>query len=146
MGVALLDSSALIAFLDADDALHAAAASVIAALLRDGSRLAISAVTWAEMLNGAHRGHHDERIVRGFVADLAVSILPVDAAVAERAALLQARYAEIGAKRDAPRLRTPDVLILGTASLAPDVDAVVCGDAKWLNVPGVDVAIALLRE
>jgi hypothetical protein len=36
---------------------------------------------WAELLNGVHQGRHGERIVRDFVNDLGVSILPVDAAV-----------------------------------------------------------------
>ncbi len=146
MAVALLDSSALIAFLDGDDALHPSAVTVIEELLRAGTRLAISAVTWAEVLNGAYQGHHDERIVRGFVADLGVSILPVDAEVAEHAAFLQSRYAASGSRRETPRLRTPDALILATASLLDTVQTVVCGDGKWRNVPGIAVEIALLHE
>lgn len=46
-----------------------------------------------EILNGAMQGHHDETILREFVADLGVGILPVTAAVAERAARLQAGHA-----------------------------------------------------
>jgi hypothetical protein len=59
VGVALLDSSASIGYLDADDALHLDAVRTVEALLRGGSPLAISALSWAEILNGAHRGHHD---------------------------------------------------------------------------------------
>jgi predicted nucleic acid-binding protein len=146
VGVALLDSSALIGFLDVDDALHASAVATIEEALRGGSRLAISAVTWAETLNGAYQGHHDDQIVRGFVSDLGVSILPVDADVAEQAAFLQARYARAGTRRETPRLRTPDALILGTAIRFEDIDAVVCGDSQWINVLDGSVEIKLLRE
>jgi predicted nucleic acid-binding protein len=145
VGVALLDSSALIGYLDVDDALHAAAVQVVEELLRNGSSLAISAVSWAELLNGAHQGHHDEHTVRGFVEALGMSIMPVDAAVAERAASLQARHAATGTKRGRPRLRTPDALILATAAVADEIDAVVCGDAKWTTVSGIGVQVRLLR-
>jgi predicted nucleic acid-binding protein len=107
VGVALLDSSALIGYLDADDDLHASAVEAVEGLLRGGSTLAISAVSWAELLNGVHQGHHDQHIVRGFVDDSGVSILPVDAAVAERAAALQAQHAASSARRDRRRLRPP---------------------------------------
>ena len=145
MGVALLDTSAVIAYLDPDDELHASSVVAIEGLLRGASPLAISAVSWAELLNGAHRGHHDEQTVRGFITDLGVSILPVDAAVAERAASLQAEHAGTGAKGATPRLRTPDALILGTAAVADDIDTIVCGDAKWRRVSGLRAEVTLLR-
>jgi hypothetical protein len=84
--------------------------------------------------------------VRGIVADLGISILAIDAAVAERAAFLQAQHARSASKRDTPRLRTPDALILTTASLSEQVDTVVCGDVKWLNVAGLSVDVELLRH
>ena len=145
MGVALLDSSALIGYLDADDDLHASAAQAVEVLVRKGSTLAVSAVSWAEILNGVHQGHHDERIVRGFVADFGVAILPVDIAVAERAAALQAQYPGSGARRERRRLRTPDALILATAAVSDGIESVVCGDAKWPGVRGIDAEVSLLR-
>jgi hypothetical protein len=42
-----------------------------------GSTLAISAVTWAELLNGAHLGHIDQGTLRGFIAEFGIAILPV---------------------------------------------------------------------
>ena len=144
MGVALLDSSALIGYLDADDDLHASAVRAIEELVRGGSTLAICAVSWAELLNGIHQGHHDERIVRGFVADFGVAILPVDVAVAERAAELQAQHAGSGARRERRRLRTPDALILA-AAVSDGIESVVCGDAKWPGVRGIDAKVSLLR-
>lgn len=146
MGVALVDSSAYIGYLDVGDALHAHAVEVVEGLLRAGSPLAISAVTWAEVLRGAHQGHHDEEMVRGFVADFNVAIVAVDAEVAEQAATLQAQYAKTSRKHETPKLRTPDALILATAVLYADIDTVVCGDGQWLSVPGVDADFRLLRE
>ncbi len=147
MAVALLDSSASIAYLDADDALHLDAVDAVEGAIRSGSPLAISAVSWAEILNGAYQGHHDVGTVRGFVADLGVAILAVDVDVAERAAWLQAEYA--GTRRggtEIPKLRTPDALILATAALYGDIDTVVCGESKWSRVPGVDADMVVLRE
>jgi predicted nucleic acid-binding protein len=80
------------------------------------------------------------------VRDFGVAIVPVDAEVAEAAAALQAGYARSGRRRDAPKLRTPDALILATATVYDEIDTVVGGDTKWMNVPGVDAEIILLRE
>ncbi len=143
--VALLDSSAFAGYLDRSDALHVDAVDAVEGLLRSGSSLAISAVSWAEMLNGALQGHHDVEDVRGFVRDFGVAIVPVDTDVAETAAALQAAYARTGRRGDTPKLRTPDALILATATVFAEIDTVV-GDKKWPNVPDVDAGIVLLSE
>lgn len=144
--VALLDSSAFAGYLVRSDALHADAVAAIEGLLRGGTTLAISVVVWTEMLNGAHQEHHEEDEVRGFVRDFGVAIVPVDVEVAEAAASLQAAYIRTGRGRDRPRLRTADALILATAVVYEEINTVVGGDAKWMNVPSVDVEIVLLRE
>jgi predicted nucleic acid-binding protein len=146
VGVALLDSSAVVAYLYADDALHHDAVTAIERTVVVGSTLAISAVTWTELLNGANVGHIDQSTLRGFIADLGIEILPVDVDVAEHAAALQAAYANTAGRRVRPKLRTPDALILGTGNAYDDIDAVICGDVKWSKVPGVDARIELLRE
>lgn len=145
MGVVLLDSSAVVAYLYGDDALHPAAVEAIESAVREGLFLAISAVTWAGLLHGANLGHREAQAVRDFVAEFGIAILPVDAGVAERAAELRAAYAGSGRGKDRPRLRTPDALILATASVEDEVAAVLCGDAKWTKVRGVNARAALLR-
>ena len=70
----------------------------------------------------------------------------MDVHVAGRSAALQAAYASTGRRRDAPKLRTPDALILATANSYEDIDTVICGDSKWPKVPGVEAEIKLLRE
>lgn len=143
MGLAILDSSTVVGYLDADDLLHDEAVAQVEAALRAGTTLAISTISWAELLHGAALGHREEAAVRDFVTDFGVAIVAVDAAVAERAAALQVAYAK---RPRGGRLKTPDALILASADLDADVERVVCGDDQWPKVPGVRPRIALIRE
>lgn len=129
MGVALLDSSVVVAFLNADDALHPATDAAVREVAREHG-LAVSAVTIAEVLTGAKLGHHDETIVRRFLTTVVGTRLPVDEPVAERAAELRASNRA---------LRMPDALILATGDL--HVDVVVTGDARWPRVREIGCAV-----
>jgi hypothetical protein len=131
----VLDSDAVVAFLDRTDGLHDAADEAIRDLLGK-DRLLASAVTYAEVLTGARLGRHDEKQVRGFFADLISSILPVDAEVADQAANLRARRKS---------LRMPDALILATAEVQPEVDLVLTGDREASRVRGLTCKVRLLR-
>jgi predicted nucleic acid-binding protein len=131
-----LDSDAVIAFLDADDALHGAADAAIRDLIAE-HRFFASAVTFAEVLTGAHLQHHDEEVVRGFFDDLVAEILPVEAATAERAARLRA---------DHKTLRLPDALILAAADGHPEIDLVLTGDAGLRSVRGLSCRVSLLHR
>lgn len=131
----VLDSDAVVGFLDRDDALHDAADAAIRDLVR-GQRLLVSVVTYAEVLTGARLGHHDEGQVRGFFAQLISEVLPVDMTVADKAAEFRSRHKP---------LRMPDALIFATAATNPDVDLLVTGDAQAPKVPGLDCAVRLLR-
>ena len=131
----VLDSDAVVGFLDRDDALHDAADAGIRDLVRE-QRLLVSVVTYAEVLTAARLGHHDEGQIRGFFAQLVSEVLPVDVTVADKAAEFRSRLKS---------LRMPDALILATAETNPDVDLIVTGDAQVPKVPGLDCAIRLLR-
>lgn len=146
MGLAALDSSTVIGYLDADDLLHAEATTAVEATMKSGMGLGISAVTWTELLHGALLGYRDESAVREFVTDFGAKILVIDAAVAERAAGLQASYAGQGRRSQAQRLRTPDALILASADLDADVELVICGDDRWPNIGGLRPQVKLIRE
>lgn len=122
-------------FLDRQDALHEAADAAVRELVR-GQRLLASAVTYAEVLTGARLGHHSEDDVAGFFAGLLSGVLPVDVAVADKAAHLRAR---------AKSLRMPDALILATAEIDPDVDLIVTGDRQLTKISGLDIDVRLLR-
>jgi predicted nucleic acid-binding protein len=130
-----LDSDAVIAFLDADDALHEAADAAIRDLIAE-HRFFASAVTFAEVLTGAYLQRHEEEVVRGFFDDLVAEVLPVEAATAERAARLRA---------DHKGLRMPDALILAAADGHPEVDIVLTGDAGLRSVRGLRCRVSLLR-
>lgn len=131
----VLDSAAVVAFLDRDDALHTAADAAIRRLVVE-HRFFASAVTFTEVLTGAHLQHHDEEVVRAFFDDLIAEVLPVEAATAGRAARLRA---------DHKALRMPDALILAAADGHPDVDVILTGDAGFKTVRGLSCRVNLLR-
>jgi predicted nucleic acid-binding protein len=145
VAVALVDSSAIIAYLVEDDALHASAVTTIESAMRAGKSLAMSAVTWSETLHGALLGYFPESALREFVEDFGIEILAVDAAVAEHAAALQKAYRNTTRKEPRPKLRTPDALILATSLIHPEIDTVIGGDEKWTKVPGLAAEIARLQ-
>jgi predicted nucleic acid-binding protein len=95
-----------------------------------------SVVTYAEVLTGARLGHHNEDDVTGFFAGLLSAVLPVDVAVAEKAADLRSRFRA---------LRMPDALILATAETDPEVDLIVTGDQQLIKVSELRVNVQLLR-
>ncbi|HEU5142932.1 MAG TPA: PIN domain-containing protein [Solirubrobacterales bacterium] len=131
----VLDSDAVIGFLDRGDALHDAAAAAVRECAHR-QPLVASVVTYAEVLTGARMGHHDEDHVEEFFAKLISELLPVDAAVADRAARLRA---------GAQGLRMPDALILASADLGPEVDEVLTGDVRAAKLPELECEIRLLR-
>ena len=131
----VLDSGVVVGFLDRQDALHDAADATVRELVR-GQRLLASVVTYAEVLTGARLGHHNEDDVAGFFAGLLSAVLPVDVAVADKAADLRSRFKS---------LRMPDALILATAETDPDIDLIVTGDQQLTRVSGLRVSVRLLH-
>ncbi|MGH2974927.1 MAG: PIN domain-containing protein [Solirubrobacterales bacterium] len=132
----ILDSDAVIGFLDRRDALHDAADAAIRELVREAP-LTVSAVTYAEVLTGVKLGHHPEKPAKGFFADLVSDVHSVDMVVADKAAELRAA---------SKALRMPDALILATAETDPEVDLLVTGDAGLTKVSGFNCAVRLLQH
>ncbi len=130
----VLDSDAVVGFLDRDDALHEAADAAIRDLVRE-QRLLVSVITYAEVLTGAKLGHHDEDHVRGFFGQLISEVLPVDRTVADAAAGLRSR---------SKSLRMPDALIVATAETDPDADLIVTGDRQVTRLSGLRCEVRLL--
>jgi predicted nucleic acid-binding protein len=125
MGVALLDTSIVIATLNHDDALHEAASRSVRAE-RERSTLAISALTYAELLVGPIRaGGRALEVVEGFAAQ--VRIIDLSPEIARRAA----------AERVARGLKLPDAVIVATGLLHADV--ILTADARWKGVERVTV-------
>lgn len=131
----ILDSNAVIGFLDRGDALHDSAASAMRKLI-PRQRLFVSVVTYAEVLTGAKLGHQDEGHIRGFFSDLISAVLPVDLSTGDKAAEIRAR---------SKNLRMPDALILATAETDPEVDLLLSGDTRATRVPGLRCRVELLE-
>ena len=132
----VLDSDAVVGFLDRRDALHEAADTAIRDLVRE-QRLLVSVVTYAEVLTGARLGHHDEDQVKGFFAGLISEVLSVDVAVADMASELRSRSRS---------LQMPDALILATAETDTDVDMIVTGGQQVAGVSELSCKVHLLRR
>lgn len=132
MGVALIDSSTVIGFLDADDPLHQAADAAVRATATEHV-LAVSVVTLAEVLTGAMLGHHAEATVRRFLAQAIGRRIPLDERTAERAAELRAGHRS---------LKMPDALIIATGDVNADV--VLTGDEQWSKVSGLACELRLV--
>lgn len=132
----VLDSDAVIGFLDGADALHDAADVAIRGLAAE-QRILVSVVTYAEVVTGARIGHHALDDVAGFFADVISRIVPVDVEVADRAAELRAR---------AKGLRMPDALIVATAELDPEVDTLLTGDRGVARLRGLHCDVQLLSS
>ena len=122
MAIIVLDASVVIAFLDADDAHHAAAVGLVGRLR--GQELVIPASGYAEILVDPWRGGPEAvGVVRRFLSELGVRIEPLTADVAERAARLRSIHRG---------LRLPDALVLATAD---SLDATaLTADRSWSRV------------
>lgn len=131
----LLDSTAIVGFLDADDALHEVAVAALRKALATDT-LAASVISYAEVMTGVGVGHHSADGAERFFDVLIKDLLPVDRAIASRAASLRTRRRS---------LKMPDALILATGDLERDVGTVVCADDDWPKVGGLSCEIELLK-
>jgi predicted nucleic acid-binding protein len=135
VGLILLDSTVIVGFLDADDALHDASVARLRELA-GAHPLAASVVSYAEVLTGAELGHHPTDSVIGFFDALVRDLIPVDRDVAQRASKIR------GKRRSLPM---PDALILATADLHAEIDTVLCADGDWPKLTGLDCRVELLN-
>jgi predicted nucleic acid-binding protein len=134
VAVVLLDSVAVVAYLDATNVFHAAADEAVTTAAGQ-DRLIASAINYAELLTGAKLGHHDEQVVRGFFSELVSEVVPVGREVAERAAELR------GAMKS---LRLPDALVIATADLHADV--LIGAEDQWVKRRRLSCELRLLRQ
>ncbi len=131
----LLDSTIVVGFLDADDALHEIAVTRLREIV--GSHpLAASVISYAELMTGVSLGHHSHERVDRFFDALVKDLLPVDRKVAARAATLRGKRIS---------LRMPDALILATADLHEGIDTIICADDDWPKVKGLSCKVELLK-
>lgn len=130
----ILDSDAVIGFLSSSDALHEPADTAIRGLV-PRQHLAVSVVTYSEVLTGATLDHHDADVVKGFLTEVVTQIIPVDIAIADRAAELRATVRS---------LLLPDALIVATADLDPELDLFLTGDQRITKLKDLSFEVQLL--
>lgn len=105
MGALILDASVLIGLLDRADGHHARAVDDTAAADEAGDRMLAPASAYSEALVAFARvGRLPD--ARASIEGMGISVEPLSAAIAERAAVLRARHG---------RLRLPDAIVLATA-------------------------------
>ena len=143
MGVTLVDSSVLIGWMYADDALHEPCVNALDAELAERRSLAISAITWAEVLTGAGADRVARTSIEEFVVDTKARMIDVDRATAEHAADLRRCH------RGRARVGLPiaDAIILATGAVHDDIERVLTADARWqrVAVAGARVCIVSAR-
>jgi predicted nucleic acid-binding protein len=135
VGLILLDSTVIVGFLDADDALHEVAVAWLKGLA-GSPPLAASVISYAEVMTGVSLGHHAREHVDGFFDALVKDLLPVDRPIAARAATLRGKHTS---------LRMPDALILATAEVNEEIETVLCADSAWPKVKGLSCQVKLLK-
>ncbi len=131
----LLDSTVVVGFLDADDALHDVTLARLKGLASKHS-FAASVITYAEVMTGVSLGHHDQSAVGAFFDAVLTDLLPVDKPLAARAAMLRAQNTS---------LRMPDALILATADVNDDVELALCAASAWTRVKGLSCRVEQLK-
>jgi AcrR family transcriptional regulator/predicted nucleic acid-binding protein len=148
VGIVLLDTSVVVAFLQPDDALHMFASAIVAEHVRARSQLAISVVTLTELFTGTVLGYQEEQVVNGFLEDFDVLFLHLESAIAKKAAQIRGEHTEATSESAARLLlNVPDALILATADLHPEIEIVIGGDKLWRRVAeGLDVRFVYLRD
>jgi len=122
VGLSVLDTSVLVAFLDPDDPHHQGSVRAMGES-RTRHRLVVPAVAYAESLVRAYRqGERAAQKVLGFF-DAATIIEPIDERIARAAARLRAKH----------RIRLPDALILATG-IELRADEVLTADRRWRSI------------
>lgn len=125
MALVVLDASVVIAFLDPDDALHAAAVAALTEHQHD--ELVIPSTVYAEILVAPYRrGSEAVAEVEAFLADFAVHIEEMTPSIARAAAQLRS---------ESRSLRLPDALVLATADEL-EAERLLTGDESWTRVSG----------
>lgn len=118
MALIVVDASILIALLNSEDGLHAAATAALLAHAEDD--LTIPASAYSETLvRPARAGRLEE--ARAAVSDLLIEVVPLSPAIAEAAAVLRAGH---------QGLRLPDALVIATGT-ALAAGRILTGDAAW---------------
>lgn len=100
-----LDADIVIAFLDPGDDQHAAAIAALRPRFAAGDELLVAATVYAETIVRPLQQETDATVDQ-FLDSAGITVVPIDRAIARRAATLRAEH---------PSLRLPDAMSLATA-------------------------------
>lgn len=118
MVTTVLDTSACIYLLNGGERQRR-----VRALMADGGPLLVCAVTITELLTLPYRNNDTQAVATTEAFIEALEVIPVSPEIAREAAVLRGAH---------QRLRTPDALIIATASLL--ADRVIGNDRAWLGI------------
>jgi len=131
LAVIIVDTSVLVALLDADDALHERVSSALAQAWDAGEEMLVPSLAYGEALvRPLERG--GDALARADAFFASQTIVPIDRAEAREAARLRGLHR--------PWLRMPDALILATGVLREA--RILTGDARWADVSPLAAVIS----
>lgn len=134
MGVTVLDTSVLIALVDADDPHHAAARTAVRSRREAGDDFVVPVAAYAEFLVRSYQGDPSMIAFR----DGLVDAIPARVEAATRE---MGRHAAAIRARDGQRMKLPDALIVATA-IVLGAERILTADARW---PVQDVSVTVLE-
>ncbi len=133
MGMTVLDTGILIALVDAGDAHHSAARTVIRERREAGDQFVVPVAAYAEFMVRAYLDDPAMVMFRdGLVDAIPARVEPATREIGRQAAAIRAR--------DGQRVKLPDALIIATA-IVLRADLVLTADALW---PPQDVPVTVL--
>ena len=134
MGLTVLDSSVLIAMVDASDAHHEAARAAIESGRAVGDAFVVPAAAYAEYMVRPHQQEASMIAFRdGLIDAIPARVEPVTRDVGRQAAAIRARHGR--------RVPLPDALIIATAVIL-QADRILTADAGW---PSLEVPVTVLE-
>ncbi len=123
----VLDTSVLIAIVDASDVHHAAAREIVEAARASGDRFVVPVAAYAEFMVRPFQDDPNEIGFRdGLVDAIPARVEPATREIGRQAAEIRARHGR--------RVPLPDALIIATAVVL-GADRIVTADAGWPRLP-----------
>lgn len=133
MGAVILDSSVLIALVDAEDAHHVAARDAVASARANGARFVVPVVAYAEFMVRPFLEDPPQIERRdGIIEAIPATVEPATRKIGREAASLRAAHGR--------RMALPDAMIVATAVVL-GADSIITADAGW---PPIDIPTQIL--
>ncbi len=134
MGVTVLDTSVLIAMVDASDAHHAAARAAVRSARDAGDEFVVPVAAYAEFMVRSYQEDDVSMIAfrDGLVDAIPARVEPATRETGRQAAAIRARHGR--------HVKLPHALIIATA-IVVGADRILTADARW---PAQDVPVTVL--